>query len=195
MKYWDAIGLGLVGGLILFGLWSSGLKTAATIVALAMGSAGVIYYGDLNTGLTTGFSKNSDDLEVTPNEALDWLQNEFIPNTQGHKKLNLDKTSDDNRDFFTKIQKVKEDGDKKVRYGVIGRPLNQKTTETIGYVVYCDEGWAEYSGQLYGKERKDPFKGKHSWMKTVGAKAAKMEEESKGSKTNFNIYQDGERGE
>lgn len=146
-------------------------------------------FGDMVFGSNMGFGKrNSRDLVVEPNNVLSWLNEEKIPEIPAYRKLNLDRTSKDNMKIYTRRQKVNENGEEKVKYGVIGRPKNMFDKEMIAYVVHCDTGDIEYSGNLHtAEERTDPFNGKHQWIRNAGYKA-KPEDET-GSGSSVEIYQ------
>lgn len=133
---------------------------------------------------------SSRDLVVEPNDALNWLNKEKIPEIPAYRKLNLDKTSEQNKKIYTRRQKVNENGEEKVKFGVIGRPKNMFDKEMIAYVVHCDTGDIEYSGNLHtADERTDPFNGKHQWIRNAGYKAKVEEETNKRKSTGVNIYQ------
>ena len=142
----------------------------------------------LNSGMSFS-SSSSRDLVVEPNNVLEWLNKEKIPEIPAYRKLNLDKTDESNKKIYTRRQKVNENGEEKVKFGVIGRPKNMFDKEMIAYVVHCDSGDIEYSGNLHTSEdRLDPFNGKHQWIRNAGYKA-KVEEESSKPSTAVNIHQ------
>jgi len=171
----------------------------STPVILIIGFVAVLFWRDPNflgfLDKDYSFGGKNSELAVDPNDALRWLQEDYIPNQPGKRPLNLDSTSVENKKHFTKIQKVNENGEKKVKFGVIGRPREMKDREMIAYVVHCDEGWAEYSGELHdSEERLDPFNGRHQWISNAGYKA-KVDDGSRGSrKGSVNIYQGGPDG-
>lgn len=196
MKYRDGVlGLaGLVAYIITGSIGVIPFKFSTPIMAV-IGFITVLYWRDPNF---LGFLKDDynfgsnkkNDLAVDPNDALEWLQNDFIPNHAGKRKLNLDATDSSNKKHYTKIQKVNENGEEKVKFGVIGRPLDMKESTMIAYVVHCDEGWAEYSGELHSSEdRLDPFNGRHQWIKNAGYKAKVEENQGQRSPGGVTVYQ------
>ena len=205
MKFSHAVGL-TVGELFLIGIfgetgiipYSFTLPVFGGITVVAL-----IFWLDpkdipfLNSGMS--FSSNSSrDLVVEPNNALEWLNKEKIPEIPAYRKLNLDKTDKANKKVYTRRQKVNENGEEKVKFGVVGRPKNMFDREMIAYVIHCDSGDIEYSGNLHtAEDRLDPFNGKHQWIRNAGYKA-KVEEERDKPSTAVNIHQgntDGRSGE
>jgi hypothetical protein len=195
LKYSHLVAAFIVSGIVIVVGGSTGfmpyrfsIPVAATILLVA-GS----YLLDYNIPFLNGsFSGNrTDDLIVHPNDVLQWLDEEKIPEIEPYRKLDMDSTSLSNQKFHTRIKKVNENGELKTKFGVVGRPLNQMDRESIAYVVHCDTGFIEYSGELHSAEdRLDPFNGKHKWLVNSGYKA-KVEDtgDDRGRKGSVNIYQ------
>lgn len=197
MKFRDgALALAGLLGLIILGAVGAVPFNFSSIVLVGIGFMAVLFWRDpnflgfLDKDYSIGGSRGSD-LAVDPNDALEWLQEEWIPRHKGKRKLNLDHTSVENKKHYTKIQKVNENGEKKVKFGVIGRPQEMKDREMIAYVVHCDEGWVQYSGELHtADDRLDPFNGQHRWMQNAGYKAKVKDDGNDGrGKGSVNIYQ------
>jgi len=196
MKFRDGVlALAAIIGVIILGAVGAIPFTFSTIVLVGIGIVTALFWRNpnflaiLNKDYSIG-SMRGNDLTVDPNDALEWLQDEWIPKHKGKKKLNLDSTSVQNKKHFTKIQKVNENGEKKVKFGVIGRPLDMKDREMIAYVVHCDEGWVQYSGELHtAEDRLDPFNGQHQWMQNAGYKARVDSGDGSRQKGSVNIYQ------
>lgn len=134
------------------------------------------------------FNRNSSELVVEPNEALSFV-NDKSREIPGYRPLDLDRTSKKNMQLHTKKLVVNENGEKKTKFGVVGRPENQNDKESIAYIVHCDEGHLEYDGERHGaQERLNPFHGT-KWVQNAGYKA-QMDEQGQGKPTTqFNIHQ------
>jgi len=175
----------------------------STAVVLAIAVIAILYWRDpnflgfLDGDYSIGGKKNDRDLVVEPNNVIEWLQKEKIPENPAYRLMDLDTTKDSNKKIFTRRQKVNENGKEKIKYGVIARPRNMMDREMIAYVVHCDEGDIEYSGNLHtSDDRLDPFNGRHKWMQNAGYKA-NLEDDagSTSSPGSVEIYQGNSRPE
>lgn len=194
MKYSHIIGISLISLVAVVGLGESGVvpySFSMPIVGVA-GFLAIVYFFDpdfLNGSTSFGGNKGRD-LVVEPNDALNYLQekNKEIP---GHRKLDLDRTSTKNMQLHTARLTVNENGEKKTKYGVVGRPVDQHDKESIAYIVHCDEGDVEYDGERHtAEERKNPFYGT-KWVENAGYKAQVQDEDQGKPTTQFNIHQGG----
>lgn len=157
-------------------------------ITAVVGGITLLYWWNPNILSDIQEKQGNKKREVDPANALEWLNQEYIPKHSGYRKIDIDQTKDKNRKLYTKIQPVFENGEKKVKFGVVGRPKNVKKQESIAYVVHCDEGWVEYSGELHtSQERLDPFEGRHKWIENEGVKARTKKDENT-PESQFNIY-------
>jgi len=198
MKYRDGV-LGL--SILIFYLITGSLGIIpfefSTLIVLAIGLIIVVYWRDpnflgfLDGDYSIGGKRNSRNLVVEPNNVIDWLQKEKIPENPAYRLMDLDTTKDSNKKIFTRRQKVNENGEEKIKYGVIARPRNMMDREMIAYVVHCDEGDIEYSGNLHtSDDRLDPFNGRHQWMQNAGYKAnLESDEQTVSRPGSVEIYQ------
>jgi len=191
MKYSHIIGISLISLVAVVGLGESGVVPygfSMPVVCVAVFLAVVYFFDPEFLSGKNGFGGKSSDLAVEPNEALSFINDE-AKDIPGYRPLDLDRTSSNNMQLHTKKLVVNENGEKKTKFGVVGRPRDQNDKESIAYIVHCDEGHLEYDGERHGAEQRlNPFHGT-KWVQNAGYKA-QMEEEDKGKPTTqFNIHQ------
>lgn len=193
MKYSHAIGLVVLSVFGMIGLGEAGVMPysfSIPVVLVVVVLSGFYWKSpDWFEGGKKGFG--GGDFAVNPQNALQWLQNDYIPSSPGYKKLNLDTTSKDNMKLHTDIQKVNENGEQKVKFGVVGAPLNQIDKESIGYIVHCNTGYVEYNGERHDSDsRLNPIQRNKQWLVSKGFNAkVEGDGQKKVNPSSVNIYQ------
>jgi len=197
MKYSHAISIVVLSVLGMVGLGELGVMPynfSIPAVMVVMVLAGFYWKSpDFLSGKNKPSFYGSSDLVVEPQEALEWLQNEYIPGQPGYKKLDLDKTSRNNMKLHTENTDIMINGESEPAFGVVGAPQNQHDKESIGYVVYCKSGRVDYNGERHTAEsRLSPVERNKQWLVSKGfnAQVENREKDSR-EKGSVNIYQGG----
>lgn len=195
MKYSHIISISVLSLIAVVGMGETGMvpyNFSLPIVGVVT-VLSIVYFFDIELlSRGKGFTGGGKGLEVEPNEALNFI-NEKSREIPGYRPINLDRTSKKNMQLHTKKLVVNENGEKKTKFGVVGRPEDQRDKESIAYIVHCDEGHLEYDGERHGAdERLNPFHGT-KWVQNAGYKA-RVEDEKQSPTTEFNIHQ-GKSGE
>ena len=144
------------------------------------------------SGFSTGSSGSSGpELEVEPVDAPEEL-NKKVRDSLSYRALKLDKTSEDNLDYYVDTQTVDINGSEKFVMGLVGKPRNHEYGELIAYIYnLTDDRIEQYNGQVKDiKGRVQPFENKHTWFKTRGVNA--KSQSSKTGRNQFIIDQSGE---
>lgn len=113
--------------------------------------------GGLGTGRKTA--------QISPLEAPRRLNQKVAP-VPGYRRINIDHTDDEHKDFRTTTRWVEINGVEHKMYAIVGRPPNPDTREILAYIYDLSEDEiVDYSGEIYDPTRRiRPFEGKNDWL-------------------------------